>query len=548
MNPLSHYLGSQIPRQTSLVSHSVDLPRRGGAPRLLLALIAAALLALTALALPSGALAAPIRADHFAVTVSPRPVNAGDDFTITTTAKDASNATIKDYSGDIQFSDSSGQLSASAPGKWSGGVSKTTASVKTAAAGDVVTVQTADGTSGQSAAFNVAGSLDHFAVAVSPRPAIAGQDIKITATAKDANNTTVTGYAGKPDVYDSSQTMSVSDLGSFAGGVSTSTASVPNAIHGDVVYVKDPAADVAGQSSAFNVAGAVDHLSLSVQSSPRTGMFDPAGPVQVTARALDAAGNTVTGYSGPATWSDSAGLLSPSSPSDFVAGVSKTTANASSPVHGDVLTLASGGNTVQRKFNVVGPLDHFDAHVPSSANVGEPFSLTVYARDAAGNLFTSYAGFNDFYYDGDTNVINLAPFDNGVSKSTVTWSVPEHQLLISVVDLMGTSINPINIIGPATTPVQTFERTDHSTSCASIKGILTLKMQDAAGNILTGYNADPWQGQDSWFLHDTPVLPGKPAPYVRGVSKTKLTVVNTDGRTEDAILVLDGSSDFMQIC
>ena len=47
MNPLSHYLGSQIPRQTSVVSHSVDLPRRAGAPRLLPALIAAALLALT---------------------------------------------------------------------------------------------------------------------------------------------------------------------------------------------------------------------------------------------------------------------------------------------------------------------------------------------------------------------------------------------------------------------------------------------------------------------------------------------------------------------
>jgi hypothetical protein len=548
MNPLSHYLGSQIPRQTSFVSHSVDLPRRPGAPRLLPALIAAALLALTALALPSGALAAPIRADHFAVTVSPRPVNAGDDFTITTTAKDASNATIKDYSDDIQFSDSAGQLSAAAPGKWINGVSKTTASVKTAAAGDVVTVQTANGTSGQSSAFNVAGSLDHFAVAVSPRPAIAGQDIKITATAKDVNNTTVTGYAGKPDVYDDSQTMSVSDQGSFAGGVSTSTASVPNVLHGDVVYVKDAATGAAGQSAAFNVTGAVDHLSLSVQSSPRTGMFDPAGPVQVTARALDAAGNTVTGYSGPATWSDSAGLLSPSAPSDFVAGVSRTTANASSPVHGDVLTLASGGNSIQRKFNVVGPLDHFDAHVPSSANVGDPFSLTVYARDAAGNVFTSYAGFSDFYYDEESNFVNLAPFHNGVSKSTVTWSVPAHQLLIPVTDLMPASINPIDIIGPPATPVRTFERTDHSTSCASIKGTLTLKMQDAAGNTLTGYNADPWEGLDSWFLHDTPVAPGKPAPYVRGVSRTRLSIVNSDGRTQDWMLVLDGSSDFMQIC
>src|SRR5689334_10917818 len=258
MNPISHYLGSQI-----------RVPRT---------LIAATLLAVTVLALPSGAFAAPVRADHFAVTVSPRPVNAGDDFTITTTAKDATNATIKDYAGDIQFKDTSGQLSASEPGKWMNGVSKTTASVKSAATGDVITVQTAGGVLGQSAAFNVAGPLDHFNVAVSPRPAVAGQDIKITATAKDANNTTVTSYAGKPDVYDDSQTMSVSDLGSFANGVSTSTASVPNAVHGDVVYVKDASAGVAGQSSAFNVTGQVDHISLSAPSS-----VDAYGSFDVTA-------------------------------------------------------------------------------------------------------------------------------------------------------------------------------------------------------------------------------------------------------------------------
>jgi hypothetical protein len=129
----------------------------------------------------------------------------------------------------------------------------------------------------------------------------------------------------------------------------------------------------------------------------------------------------------------------------------------------------------------------------------------------------------------------------------VTWSRPEHQTQIFAMGMAPGVSNPINIIGPPVAPVETFQRTDNSTSCASITGMLTLKMQDAAGNLVTGYNADPWPG-DSWFLHDTPVLPGKPAPYVRGVSKTKLTVVNSDGRTQDAILLLDGSSDFITIC
>jgi hypothetical protein len=545
MNPLSHYLGSQIPRQTSFVSHRVDAaaPHR----RALLAVIAAAVLALAALALPSGALAAG-RADHLVVTVSPRPAAVGQDITITSTAKDAAGATVKDYKDDMTLRDTSGTLSVTQPGQWAGGVAKTAATISAATVGDVITVDAPDGITGKSAAFNVAGQLDHFAVSVSPRPATVGQDIKISVTAKDANNTTVTGYTGKPDVYDNSQTMSVSDQGQFINGVSTSTASVPNALHGDVVYVKDAAAGVAGQSAAFNVMGTVDHLILSVKSSPPAGMFDPPGPVEVTARALDAAGNTVTSYSGPATWSDSSGLLSPSSPSDFVAGVSKTTAHASSPVRGDVLTLASGGNSVQTKFNVIGSIDHFDAHVPSSAKVGTPFSMTVYARDAANNLVTNYCCFGDYYSGSDIPIIDLAPFQNGVSKNTVTWSRPEHQLRIAVADLMPTTINPINIIGPPSQPEQTFQRTDHSTSCASITGTLTLKMEDAAGNLLSDYNANPWDGQDLVFLHDGPVLPDRPAPYVGGVSKTKLSIVNSDGRTQDSMVVLGGAPDLMQIC
>jgi hypothetical protein len=73
-------------------------------------------------------------------------------------------------------------------------------------------------------------------------------------------------------------------------------------------------------------------------------------------------------------------------------------------------------------------------------------------------------------------------------------------------------------------------------------------MEDAAGNLLSDYNANPWDGQDLVFLHDGPVLPDRPAPYVGGVSKTKLSIVNSDGRTQDSMVVLGGAPDLMQIC
>jgi hypothetical protein len=517
MNPLSHYLGSQIPRQSSFVSHRVDTP----APRrrVLLALLAA--VALAVLALPTGAFAAS-RVDHFAVTVSPRTPAAGQDITITATAKDASNATVKDYDGTMTFSDSSGTLSASDQGKWTSGVSATTAKVNVGVRGDVVTVQTADGISGKSAAFNVTGPADHLAVTVSPRTPTVGQNITITTTAKDANNLTVTSYAAKTTtVKDSSGKISASEPGQFANGVSTTTATVGSAVHGDVIDVEDDD-QLTGQSAAFNVMGAVDHLSLSAPSS-----VDASGPFDVIARALDAAGNPVTDYNGPASWSDSAGVLSPSAPADFVAGVSKTSARVSSPTNGDVITLTAGGLSAQRKLSARGAFDHLDVRVPGSVAVGAPFTLTATARDAVGNVVTSGAPSDFQLYDGalSNGFRAIAPFTNGVSKTTISFefAVKAHQ--IGVIDFGQPKVylsSPINAIGPVTRTVLTyFRRTDGSASCESVKGTLTVAAADAAGNIVTNYNASSLTWSTSGSLN-----PAQPAPFVHGVSTTSFTLVN----------------------
>jgi hypothetical protein len=52
----------------------------------------------------------------------------------------------------------------------------------------------------------------------------------------------------------------------------------------------------------------------------------------------------------------------------------------------------------------------------------------------------------------------------------------------------GFASNPIKVLGPPDHVVGSFKRTDGLTGCASVTGTVTLKMYDAAGNLLTGYN------------------------------------------------------------
>ena len=126
------------------------------------------LLMTAALLRPNGAHAAG-RVNHIAVNVSPRPAAAGQDVTITATAKDARNATVTDYAGQPALKDLTGSLSAPAPGPFVDGVFTTTATIGKASRGDVVFVRTADGKTGFSGLFSVIGPVDHFDARVSPR-------------------------------------------------------------------------------------------------------------------------------------------------------------------------------------------------------------------------------------------------------------------------------------------------------------------------------------------------------------------------------------------
>jgi hypothetical protein len=350
-----------------------------------------------------------------------------------------------------------------------------------------------------------------------PGSAQQGAAFTVTVSARDAANNLLTGYAGPAEWKDIAGALP-GNPSDFAAGVSKTSVTISQPVRGDRVTASS--GGVQGTSGAFSVAGAVDHLELSAPSSA------PAGTTfTITARARDAAGNLVKGYAGPATWSDSAGQLAPGAPADFSAGVSTTTARVLAPVHNDVITLSSGGVAAQRKINAVGNVDHFDARVPSTVAVGTPFTLTVSARDAAGNVVPDYAsaGATHWFPGGfPTDGGLLADFVKGVSKTTITLAAPRHRIQITVentIESWSISSNSFDVVGPYDHIAASWTHTGGGTDClATQTGTLRLWTVDSAGNTVRG--VDP--GTLTIVNGSTGVFPTA-NPFVNGLSSTTVT-------------------------
>jgi hypothetical protein len=461
--------------------------------------------------------------DHLVVSVSPATSTLGQAVTVTAVAKDATGATITDYSGPAGWRDLFGALDAPAPADFAGGISRTKELLTKAVKGDVIFLDTA-GVIGQSGHFNAVGPVDHFDVQM-PTSVPGGSPVAVKAIARDSAGNLVSGFAGTANVQDRAGLLAAPTAVSFSGGVGQATLQFSGPTSSDQLLLGF--GGVSGMSSPFKVIGPVDHIDVSVSSSATT-----ASPFTVTARAHDALGALVTSYNGPASWSDKSGAVRPAAPGDFVAGVSTTTVSEPQPFHADVITITSAGAFGSSKaFNVVGPFDHMTfSHVPSTMYTGTSVKLTAYARDAANNLVPSYAGAADWSSGIDeANGGTFPPFVGGVSHTTAQLSAPEHQSqwLLTADPVPGnplalktTLTQPIDIIGPVDHYQLTWTRTDGLTGCSSVTGSLLAKALDAAGNVVTNYQESRlvWYPAPDETLIPGTTTPDVPAPFVNGVS------------------------------
>jgi hypothetical protein len=246
-------------------------------------------------------------ATHLAVT-APANVTAGAPFTITVTAQDQYNNTATTYGGTVDFSSSDGS-SPTLPGPYAfgpgdagthtftNGVTLNSTGSQTITATDSVT-PSITGT----ATTNVSQLIQatRFSVTTSVTTTTAGTAFSVTVTAQDNNGNTANGYRGTVH-FSSTDTRSgvvlppdyqftATDNGvhTFTNGVTLVTAGNQTVTATDTV-----SASVTGSAAVTVNPAAATHLGLAAPSSTRVNVA-----FTVTVTALDAFGNTATGYRG----------------------------------------------------------------------------------------------------------------------------------------------------------------------------------------------------------------------------------------------------------
>ncbi len=367
-------------------------------------------------------------------------------------------------------------------------------------------------------------TVDHMTLSVGS-PVSAGADFVLVARAYDSSNHLLSHYNGAASFTDASGELAGAPT-SFTNGVAkTTSASIADPYHADVVYVFSGGA--VANSQLFNVFGPLDHLRAWV-----VGPVSAGAPFTVAANALDSAGN-VTRYNGAVTFSDSFGELD-GAPTSFTNGVAKTTsASIADPQHADQIRVSSGGmNASTTVFNVFGPLDRLRAWVVGPVSAGAPFTVTANALDSAGNV-TLYTGAVTF---GDSSgELAGAPtsFTNGVAKTTsASIADPQHADQISV-SSGGMNVNTqvFNVFGPldhfdVVGPVGPIFTGDQFT--------VTATARDSAGNPLKAF-----AGSATWSDTSGSLAPFAPSNFAAGVSTTNGASVSSP-QSGDTITIESG--------
>ena len=250
-----------------------------------------------------------------------------------------------------------------------------------------------------------------------------GNTLTYTAVASDAFNNS----------WDITNSVTWS-ISSGAGG-SWNNNTYTSAIAGSWTVTADNGAGVAGTASLEVTAGALAQFDFSPIDSSQTA----GNSFSVGVTAEDSCGNIVTSYSGPAYLKDTSGSISPTITSDFAGGVwtGLVTVTDAGP---DVIIaedVNGGGNGSSCNFNVDSAgLDHFIFSLVGTQVSGEPFNITVKAKDAYRNTVTNYTGTPFLKYSAGSVTPSSATggFSEGIWSGTVSVTIAGSSVSLSVDD------------------------------------------------------------------------------------------------------------------
>jgi len=416
------------------------------------------------------------------------PQTAGTAFNITITATDQYGKVMTNYAGTATLSDLSGSIMPSTA-TFTGGVCTVSVTITKAYTNDIITAtDSADDLTGPSSSFTVNSLATATKFLFSTIGAqVAGTPFSVTITAVDQYGNTVTSYAGTATLADDTGSMSPT-TGVFVNGVCTVSVTITKAYTGDAITATDSSSGLTGQSSSFSInAGSLASFTIGTIISPQSG----GTAFSITITAQDAYGNTVTSYTGSASLSDLTGSLSPTSTSAFSAGVWTGNVKVNTAYTNDVITATSSGATGQsNEFNVVvGSLDHFVFNLIGTQTAGTPFSITITAEDAGGNIVTNYAGaisFSDL--SGSLVLVNSGVFNQGVLTGSVyitkAWTGDTITATNVGTSANGTS-NAFNVVAAGATRLVYTAGASQSITTSTVSSVITVQLEDANGNPVT---------------------------------------------------------------
>jgi flagellin-like protein len=470
------------------------------------------------------------------------PQTAGLPFAVTITAQDAYGNAATTYYGTADLTDLNGPISPAtatfAAGVWTGSVNITKATAEDAL---IATDSVTSSIAGESGLFTVnPGPLATFTFGSISSPQTAGSAFSVTITAVDAyGNTeagstagyTVPGYTGTATLADTSGSISPTSA-TFTAGVWTGSVTITKATTGDVITATDPTTKMTGSSLPFTVTSlaTASSFSFSTISSPQ---IAGAG-FTVTISAVDIYGNTVPGYTGAATLTDTSGTIYTTAPgitttSTFVNGVWTGSVTVTKATASDVITATDAVNNLKGSSGsfAVGPgaLASFTfGSIGSTQTAGTAFPVTVTAYDQYLNVETSYPGTAAFSDQTGTLAIS-GSWSAGVWTGTMTVTKASTTLdYITATDststpvVIGTStdftVNPGPLASFIISPIGTLQ---HDTVAFSV----TTTAYDQYGNVATGYTAT------SATLSDlTGTITPTSAPFTAGVSTVSVNITS----------------------
>jgi hypothetical protein len=338
----------------------------------------------------------------------------------------------------------------------------------------------------------------HFSVSA-PSAATAGQSFSVIVTALDANNHTVTGYAGTVHFTSSDGQAALPGDATLTNGTGTFTATLKTAGSQTVTAADTANGAITGQANVTVSAAAASTLVL---GAPASATAD--APFTVTVTAKDAFGNTATGYRGTVgfTSSDTApGVVLPQSYTftstdngahTFTSGVTLMTAGAQTITATDTLT---GSITGQATLTVTPAVaTHLGVSAPASATAGSAFTVTVTALDANNHTVTGYAGTVHFTTtDGRAGVALPSDYtfvssDHGMHTFTggVTLVTAGAQTITATDTLTGSVTGQAGV----TVSAAAASKLTVSAPSSTLQGApftVTVTAKDAFGNTATGY-------------------------------------------------------------